>query len=89
MTNESRIREIAYQIWQAEGRPHGQHDRHWGMARKLVEESPSPRTPVTPPLTRSKPSTAAIAVPAADNKPTALMAHQRRRTRDTDARPTD
>lgn len=35
--NERRIRELAYQIWEAEGRPEGQHDRHWRMARSLAE----------------------------------------------------
>lgn len=35
--DEERIRELAYQIWQSEGRPSGQHDRHWEMARKLAE----------------------------------------------------
>ncbi|QRY77866.1 DUF2934 domain-containing protein [Pseudomonas sp. PDNC002] len=35
--NERRIRELAYQIWEAEGRPEGQHERHWRMARSLAE----------------------------------------------------
>lgn len=35
--DEMRIREFAYQIWESEGRPAGKHDRHWEMARKLVE----------------------------------------------------
>lgn len=35
--DEMRIREFAYQIWESEGRPAGMHDRHWEMARKLVE----------------------------------------------------
>lgn len=37
--DEERIRELAYQIWQSEGCPEGQHDRHWEMARRLVETS--------------------------------------------------
>ncbi len=28
---------MAFQIWEAEGRPHGQHERHWKMASKLAE----------------------------------------------------
>lgn len=41
--DEKRITEFAYQIWQAEGEPEGQADRHWEMARKLAEaESSSP-----------------------------------------------
>lgn len=46
MTNEQRIRELAYQIWETEGCPDGQRDRHWEMARKLAEietrEEPKP-----------------------------------------------
>ncbi len=34
---EQRIREYAYQIWQAEGCPDGQDIRHWDMACKLCE----------------------------------------------------
>lgn len=34
--NENRVREFAYQIWESEGRPHGQHIRHWEMACKLA-----------------------------------------------------
>ena len=34
---EQRIRELAREIWEAEGRPDGQHDRHWAMAERLIE----------------------------------------------------
>lgn len=30
--NEHDLRELAYQIWEAEGRPAGQAERHWQMA---------------------------------------------------------
>jgi hypothetical protein len=41
--DEKRINEFAYQIWQSEGEPEGQEERHWEMARKLAEaESNSP-----------------------------------------------
>lgn len=36
-SEEQRIREFAYQIWQSEGCPEGQEERHWTMARKLAE----------------------------------------------------
>ncbi|KAA0987049.1 DUF2934 domain-containing protein [Pseudomonas sp. ANT_J28] len=36
-TNDKRIREFAYQIWESEGKPEGQDARHWEMARKLAE----------------------------------------------------
>ncbi|GFM81269.1 hypothetical protein PSCICO_38630 [Pseudomonas cichorii] len=35
--DEKRIREFAYQIWESEGKPTGQEQRHWEMARKLAE----------------------------------------------------
>jgi hypothetical protein len=35
--NEERIRELAYQIWESEGRPQGQAARHWEMACVLVD----------------------------------------------------
>lgn len=35
--DEKRIREFAYQIWESEGRPNGNDQRHWEMARKLAE----------------------------------------------------
>ncbi|EJM00122.1 hypothetical protein AB7M22_002069 [Pseudomonas sp. ADAK2 TE3594] len=36
-TDDKRIREFAYQIWESEGKPVGQEKRHWEMACKLVE----------------------------------------------------
>lgn len=30
--NENDLQELAYQIWEAEGRPFGQAERHWQMA---------------------------------------------------------
>lgn len=34
---EARIRELAKEIWEAEGRPDGQELRHWGMAERLAD----------------------------------------------------
>jgi hypothetical protein len=36
-TDDKRIREFAYQIWESEGKPAGQEKRHWEMACKLAE----------------------------------------------------
>ncbi|HEV8493479.1 MAG TPA: DUF2934 domain-containing protein [Candidatus Angelobacter sp.] len=38
MSHENRIRDLAYQIWESEGRPHGQDARHWNLASKLAAE---------------------------------------------------
>ncbi len=34
---QQRTRDLAHQIWEAEGRPEGQQERHWHMAERLVE----------------------------------------------------
>ena len=36
--NESRVRELAYQIWEAEGRPAGEDKRHWQLALRLLND---------------------------------------------------
>jgi hypothetical protein len=36
-TDDKRVREFAYQIWESEGKPEGQEARHWEMAHKLAE----------------------------------------------------
>jgi hypothetical protein len=35
--NDQRIRELAFQLWEQEGRPEGQADRHWAMAKSIIE----------------------------------------------------
>ena len=37
-TREQRIREIAHRIWEQEGRPSGQEQRHWEMAEAIVRD---------------------------------------------------
>lgn len=57
---QRRISEIAHRIWESEGCPSGQAERHWQMAEKLVlaeEKQAAART--------QKP------VPKPDGKPTA------------------
>ncbi|NMY72479.1 DUF2934 domain-containing protein [Pseudomonas sp. WS 5414] len=45
-TDDKRIREFAYQIWESEGKPEGHEARHWEMARKLAEaEALAPSQP--------------------------------------------
>lgn len=66
MNNEQTIRELAYQIWEAEGRPDGQQERHWSLAHKL--SSQAVRAEAAPPpsrVSRSRPrATAPIESPA-------------------------
>ncbi|WP_313087142.1 DUF2934 domain-containing protein [Pseudomonas sp.] len=37
MSDEQRVRERAYQIWEAKGRPDGQQEQHWAEAREELE----------------------------------------------------
>jgi hypothetical protein len=34
---ERRVREVAYSIWESEGRPEGQEERHWALADTIVD----------------------------------------------------
>lgn len=45
--DQDRVRQLAYQIWESEGKPEGQEARHWDMARKLAESEQS-ETPAKP-----------------------------------------
>ncbi len=36
MTDEERVRQLAYSIWEAEGRPEGQQQQHWDRALKIA-----------------------------------------------------
>ncbi len=72
--DEKRIREFAYQIWESEGKPAGQEDRHWDMARKLAEAealapkaAPRKRAPA-----KAKVAAAPAEKPAAVKKPRAV-----------------
>jgi DUF2934 family protein len=35
---EHRIRQRAYQLWQADGAPEGQSDHYWHLARKIIDQ---------------------------------------------------
>lgn len=58
---EQRIREFAYQIWQAEGQPDGQAERHWQMARKLAESEVPQQQPSPPARRVNKPKEVPLA----------------------------
>lgn len=68
--SEERIRQLAYDIWNSEGRPHGQEKRHWEMASKLFEaESSSFAAPAKPRAPRKKPVLKEIATAPEEKKP--------------------
>jgi hypothetical protein len=61
-TDDKRVREFAYQIWESEGKPEGQEARHWEMARKLAEaEALAPAKPVKATKAKAAPATKAKA----------------------------
>ncbi|PLR61687.1 hypothetical protein QCBJ_19525 [Pseudomonas sp. QC2] len=82
-TEDKRIRELAHQIWESEGKPHGEDARHWEMARKLAEAealTPSklkptakPKASAPKPPPKAKPAAPAASKPAppAAKKPAA------------------
>ena len=68
-TDDKRIREFAYQIWESEGKPEGQEARHWEMARKLAEaEALAPKKPA---------KAAASKTAVSKSRPTARLAMAR------------
>lgn len=42
---ESRIREAAYFIWESEGRPEGEAERHWTAAEQQVDSGSDEQEP--------------------------------------------
>lgn len=58
---EERIRELAYEIWETEGRPDGQDARHWEMATRLLQSEqqgdlqplPSKKSPTRKPRSKA------------------------------------
>ncbi|MGF6559013.1 hypothetical protein ABIA48_005393 [Pseudomonas sp. S30_BP2TU TE3576] len=79
-TDDKRIREFAYQIWESEGKPEGQEARHWEMACKLAEaEALAPKKPAKAAASKTPVSKTAngkageskIAVPKTKAKPAA------------------
>ncbi len=41
MDTDERVRERAYQLWEAEGKPEGQDVEHWMRAREEIETFPT------------------------------------------------
>lgn len=39
---ELRIREKAYQLWEADGSPQGKSDEYWHRAREIIENEATP-----------------------------------------------
>ncbi|WP_426200944.1 DUF2934 domain-containing protein [Pseudomonas sp. TWP3-1] len=69
-TDDKRIREFAYQIWESEGQPEGEDARHWEMARKLAEaEALAPKK--SPKAAGSKTAGKTATAKTADAKPKA------------------
>ncbi len=66
---EQRIREAAYHLWEKDGRPAGQADRHWEMARKIAEDAE--RQQAAPPAPKANGAPAGKKTSPAKAKPSA------------------
>ncbi|MBB3594830.1 putative membrane protein [Rhizobium sp. BK529] len=69
-SNEDRIRQRAYEIWEREGRPHGEDMKHWleafqEIAAKAEADDQAAKKP------RAKKATATAAAPKSRAKPKA------------------
>jgi DUF2934 family protein len=51
---QHRIRDRAYEIWNAGGRIHGRAEQHWLAAEREILAQMSAETPASPPLTVAK-----------------------------------
>ena len=62
MNLEDRIRQRAYEIWEREGRPHGQDFDHWFRANRELDDQPDDhltqvgglQSSVTPPAPKAR-----------------------------------
>ena len=52
--NDQQIREIAYLIWEQAGRPVGQAEWHWEMAKQMAAASRRAKTKLAGAKTRSR-----------------------------------
>jgi len=74
-TEDKRIRELAHQIWESEGKPHGEDTRHWEMARKLAEAEALTPSKAPKAAAKAKPKAKpAAAAPKPAAKPSAVPA---------------
>ncbi len=48
---QERLRQLAQEIWEAEGRPDGHAARHWAMAERLVDAEERAAEQANPPVT--------------------------------------
>jgi hypothetical protein len=68
---EQRIRERAYHLWEAEGKPHGRDVEYWERARELIdiEDSAVSRKLPDPPTQSASPRDTSIEEPASQSRP--------------------
>jgi hypothetical protein len=68
MPDSAHIQQRAYEIWEREGRPEGQHQAHWDQAEREVAAEGSP-APNTADITAPQSKEAALAEPVTADKP--------------------
>lgn len=66
MSREKLVRDTAYAIWEAEGRPEGRDSEHWQLAEERVARGDAPQVqPKTPTAPKGRPKKDATDKPAA------------------------
>jgi hypothetical protein len=60
--HEQRVRERAYHLWEADGKPHGSDVQYWERARELIaeEESVASSQPQNPQASANSPREAGV-----------------------------
>ena len=73
MSTETLVRTRAYQIWEAEGRPHGRDAEHWFRALEEIGApgmtTPEPKSPAKRAAKKATASVAKDKAPARRNAP--------------------
>lgn len=80
MPTEQQIRELAYEIWEEEGRPEGRDQEHYFRAKELLEQRERP------PLVDLTTSPSGMRLEAAPQTPELPAAPKKRRTTTTTRR---
>lgn len=69
--HDKKVQERAYEIWEAEGRPHGRHEQHWQDALKEVAATASSAVATVTKAVRRTTKKVAAALTPASGEPTA------------------
>jgi hypothetical protein len=66
---EERIKQRAYELWEAAGRPHGQDAQHWARAERELTQGGAGRAPARSPNGKASNGAAGKAKPSSASAP--------------------